>query len=454
MKPMDLEREEGAHALKIAGVLKESGHTAYFAGGCVRDHLMGLTPHDFDIATSALPDQVEKLFKRTVPVGKQFGVILVLEGDRQYEVATFRTESGYQDGRHPTRIDFTGPREDASRRDFTVNGLYYDPFAQKIIDYVGGEADIVKKVIRCIGSAEERFEEDKLRLLRAVRFASTLGFEIERPTWEAVKSSARKISCVSPERIREELVKMLTRPGAARGIRLLEESGLLQAVLPEISAMKDVAQPPDYHPEGDVFIHTMLLLEKLRNPSPTLALAALFHDVAKPPTYAVRNGKITFYEHAPLGARMTQEIMRRLRFSNDEIEKVSEAVENHMKFADVQHMREAKLRKFISRSNFGEELELHRIDCLSCHGNLANYQFVQEKIKAYGNEPLRPKPLLSGHDLISLGMKPGPGMKEVLEEAYELQLENVFAAREAALAWAEKRLSELPPSAATGPRSS
>lgn len=432
-------------AVSIAGRLKARGHTAYFAGGSVRDYLMGREPQDVDIATSALPEEVEKIFPRTIPVGKQFGVILVMEGDLPFEVATFRTEGGYQDGRHPTQVSFTGPQEDASRRDFTVNGLFYDPDESRVIDFVGGQKDLKAKVLRAIGDPDKRFEEDKLRLMRAVRFASSLNFEMDPATWEAVKRWAPEIRCVSPERIREELIRTLTRPGAARGFQMLSDSGLMKVILPEIEAMKGVAQPPEYHSEGDVFTHTKLMLEKLKDPTPTLAMGVLFHDVAKPVTQTADegSGRIRFNCHAPEGAKMTREIMKRLRFSNEEIDKVSSAVEHHMTFKDVSKMREGKLKLFISRPNFDEELELHRIDCLSASGNLEHYDFIRRKLDEYAHEPLRPKPLLSGHDLIALGLKPGPAMKPLLDEAYELQLEKKLATRDEAVSWAKKKAASL-----------
>ncbi|HXV27775.1 MAG TPA: CCA tRNA nucleotidyltransferase [bacterium] len=438
---MDLSEKTGTIALSIAKSLSKKGALTYFAGGCVRDHLMGKTPQDYDIATTAKPDEVENLFAKTISVGKQFGVILVAEQNKVFEVATFRSEGPYFDGRHPSKVFFTAPEKDALRRDFTVNGLFYDPFKNKIIDYVGGENDIRQRVIRAIGDPYRRFEEDKLRLLRAVRFASTLGFDIHAETWEAVKAKAPKICEVSPERIRDELIKILCRPGAARGFDLLSECGLMKEVLPEFELMKGVMQQPEFHPEGDVFVHTRLLLEKLENPSLTLAFGALFHDIGKPSTYAVREGKITFYEHAPIGAHMTRQIMRRLRFSNDEIESVSACVENHMKFADVQKMRSGKLKRFLVRPTFLEELELHRIDCQSSHGKLDNYFFLKEKLKEYAQEELKPKPFITGHDLIALGMKPGPDMKPLLEEIYELQLEGRFADKEAAFEYIQKKLS-------------
>ena len=436
---MNLKEPKTAQALSIARRLKDAGHTAYFAGGCVRDSLMKKPSEDIDIATTARPEQVEKLFEKTIPVGKQFGVILVVWEGVSFEVATFRKEGGYQDGRHPSHVEFTDAKEDASRRDFTVNGLFYDPFQEKVLDFVGGGKDIELRVIRAIGKPEKRFEEDKLRLLRAVRFASSLEFAIEADTWEAVKRQAHEITQVSPERIRDEVVKILTRPGAARGLTLLSDSGLMKEILPEIEAMKGVEQPKDYHPEGDVYVHTRLLLEKLKNPSAVLALSVLLHDVGKPPTFAIREGKPTFYEHAYVGAAMTRKIMKRLRFSNDEIEAVAECVANHMKFADVQKMRSGKLKQFVVRPTFETEMELHRIDCLSCHGMLDNHVFLKKKLKDYEAEDLKPKPFLNGHDLMEAGIKPGPAMKTILEEAYELQLEGTLKTREEALAWVRKK---------------
>ncbi len=434
--PMDVSDPKAQLACRIVKTLVERGFTAYFAGGCVRDHLMALQPHDFDIATTATPDQVEKLFRRTVPVGKQFGVMIVVEDDIPFEVATFRCEGGYQDGRHPSSVSFTQPEEDAKRRDFTVNGMFYDPVAAKVIDFVGGLEDLPKKVIRAIGDPRARFEEDKLRLLRAIRFASTLGFEIEPATWKALCSQASAIRQVSPERIREELVKIFTRAGAARGMVLLSESGLMKEILPEVEAMRGVEQPEQFHPEGDVYEHTRLLLEHLRPPvSTVLAFAALFHDIGKPQTAAIRKGRLTFYEHSEAGVKIAQTIMRRLRFSNDEIDGVCECVANHMKFMDVQKMRSGKLKQFISRPNFEEEMELHRVDCTASHGMLDNLTFLREKLKEYEHEELKPKPLVNGEDLIALGMKPGKAMKPILEEAFVMQLEGRFKNREDALEW-------------------
>ena len=434
--PMDLSEPKGKSALAIAKTLKTNGYTAYFAGGCVRDHLRGQKPQDFDIATTATPEEVEKLFRRTIPVGRQFGVMIVIEDEMPFEVATFRCEGGYQDGRHPTHVSFTQPEEDAKRRDFTVNGMFYDPFARKVIDFVEGMKDLPLKVIRAIGDPAARFEEDKLRLLRAIRFASTLGFEIEKKTWEALRKKVSKIREVSPERIREELVKIFTRSGAARGYVLLSESGLMKEILPEVEAMRGVEQPEKFHPEGDVYEHTRLLLEHLHPPVSTiLAFSALFHDIGKPKTSAIRKGRLTFYEHSEAGVKIAAEIMRRLRFSNEEIDGVSECVANHMKFMDVQKMRPGKLKQFISRPYFEEEMELHRVDCTASHGMLDNLTFLREKLKEYEHEELKPKPLVTGHDLIALGMKPGRAMKPILDEALVLQLEGRFKNREDALEW-------------------
>lgn len=437
---MDFKSASAAAAFRIAETLRKKGHTTYFAGGCVRDFLMNKEPQDIDIATSAHPEQVEALFPKTIPVGKQFGVILVLHNEKPFEVATFRTEGGYVDGRHPGHIAFSVPEEDARRRDFTVNGLFYDPFEKKILDFVGGQEDLKAKRIRAIGNPDERFSEDKLRLLRAVRFSSSLGFEIEKGTWEAVCKNAALIHQVSPERIRDEIVKIFTRPNPARGLDLLSDSGLLKEILPEVEKMKGCEQSPDYHPEGDVYVHTRLLLEKLENPSLVLALGALFHDVGKPVTFQVKDGKIRFYEHAPIGARMTRGIMKRLRFSGDEIEAVAECVDNHMKFGDVQKMRSGKLKMFVTRPTFETEMEIHRIDCASSHGMLDNYYFLKEKLKEYAKEELKPKAFLNGHDLMALGMPGGPDMKRVLEDAYLLQLENTLKSKDEALEWARKEI--------------
>lgn len=437
--PMPQSRE-GALAGQIVQALRGAGHTAYFAGGCVRDLVMGRPAEDHDVATDASPERIEALFERTVPVGKQFGVILVALEGVTFEVATFRAEGAYEDGRHPTWVKFVTAKEDAERRDFTVNGLFYDPAAQEVIDFVGGEADIRARVIRAIGDPRKRFAEDKLRLLRAVRFASNLDFEIEKNTWEAVRAMGREIGVVSQERIREELMKLFTRPGAGRGLRLLSEAGLLKEILPEIERMKGVEQPPEFHPEGDVFVHTCLLMDKLQTPSVTLAFGALLHDVGKPDTFERAPDRIRFNGHDALGGRMAEEILKRLRFPNKAIEEVKACVENHMKFKNVRDMREGKLKRFMATDTFLDELEMHRVDCLSSHGNLDNYNFLKAKLASLKEEELKPKPFLTGHDFLALGLKPGPRIGTLLEEAYDLQLDGTLKTREDALSWAHSQL--------------
>lgn len=434
MKPSPQEKK----AIQIVKTLRAHEHTAYFAGGCVRDLVMKRSPKDYDIATSATPDEVAQLFTKCVPVGKQFGVMLVVEGLHRFEVSTFRKEGPYRDGRHPDRVSFTTATEDAKRRDFTVNGLFYDPIKRSMIDYVDGVKDIRAKTIRTIGKPEDRFEEDRLRLLRAVRFAANLNFEIEPETWGAVKQLAGRIHSVSQERIRDELVKMFTRLHADRALTLLLESGLLKEILPEVEAMQGVQQHPEFHPEGDVFIHTRMLMGQLKNASPALAFGALLHDVGKPKTFSDEGGKIHFYEHARIGGEMAREILKRLRFSNEEIEDVVSCVEHHMTFADVKKMRVGKLKRFVVRKTFPTELALHRIDCLASHGKLDLYRFLKRKVREFKQEELKPKPIVNGYDLIELGIAEGPVRRTILEEVYSLQLEGRLSSREEARAWIKK----------------
>ncbi|MBI4372697.1 MAG: CCA tRNA nucleotidyltransferase [Candidatus Omnitrophica bacterium] len=422
-------------ALQIVKSLTEAGYTAYFAGGCVRDLVMKVKPKDYDIATTASPDEIEKLFSKSIPVGKQFGVIIVVMNGRHFEVATFRREGPYRDGRHPDEVSFTTPEQDALRRDFTVNGLFYDPMKRRTIDYVGGKNDIRRKVIRTIGNPLARFEEDHLRLLRAIRFAANLGFQIEENTWNAIRELRKTIHSVSQERIRDELVKMFTRSNAGRGLELLSESGLLAEILPEIETMKGVQQPPEFHPEGDVFIHTKMLMDQLEHPSIALAFGALLHDVGKPATFSDEGGRIHFYNHPGIGADISKKLLTRLKFSNREIADIISCVENHMKFANVKEMRIGKLKQFISRDNFPVELEMHRIDCLASHGKLELYRFLERKITEFKREELKPKRLINGDDLIGLGIEPGPIMREILEEVYSLQLEDKIKTCDQALEW-------------------
>jgi len=425
-------------ATDIARRLQQAGHTAYFAGGCVRDELLGLDPHDYDIATSAKPSEVQKLFPHTQAVGAHFGVILVMEHGRAFEVATFRSDHEYVDGRRPEMVTFSTPEEDAERRDFTVNGMFHDPVADKFIDFVGGQADLKSKTLRAIGDPVARFREDKLRLLRAVRFAARFGYDIDPATWDAIKAHAADIHAVSAERIREELVKILAHPNRVRGFDLLDQSGLLKEVLPEIEKLKGCEQPAQFHPEGDVFVHTRAMLELLPPDAPVgVALSVLFHDIGKPPTFRYHKDedRIRFSGHDRVGAEMTERVMERLRFSRADTERTVEAVRQHMVFKDVQNMRTAKLKRFMAREGFGDEMELHRVDCQSSHGALDNYDFLKAKAEEFANEPLIPPPLVTGHDLMGLGWKPGPHFGPVLEAVQTAQLEGTLTTTEEAIAW-------------------
>ncbi|UCF80494.1 MAG: CCA tRNA nucleotidyltransferase [Acidobacteriota bacterium] len=428
-----LERE----ALAVVARLRRAGYKTYFAGGCVRDRLLGLAPEEYDIATSATPDEVEKLFKKTVAVGKAFGVVRVRRGGAEFEVATFRRDLPYRDGRHPEGVRFTSAEEDARRRDFSLNGLFYDPARKRVLDFVGGRDDLKRGLLRAIGRAEERFEEDKLRLLRAVRFAVRFGFRVESKTLAAIKRLAPRVVQVSAERIRDELLKIFLGPRPHRALDLLDETGLLEAVLPEISSMKGVEQPPAFHPEGDVYTHTRLMLEifgtakKFRSESKRriLVMAALLHDVGKPPTFEPadpreRRGRIRFDGHAPQGAEMAAAVMRRLKLPTRDIEAVAACVRDHLKFIDVFRMRPSTLKRLLRAPHFTLLLELHRIDCLASHGKLDAYRFCLRKRREFAKEDsLKPPRLLAGGDLIALGYAPGPRFKEILAAVETEQLE-------------------------------
>jgi len=430
-------------AREVAARLRAVGHIAYFAGGCVRDMVRGLTPKDYDIATDARPEVVQKIFPRTYAVGVHFGVIIVLENDFQFEVATFRSDEAYVDGRHPSAVRFSSPEEDAKRRDFTINGMFYDPVAEEVIDFVGGRSDVAAKLVRAIGDPAQRFAEDRLRMLRAVRFATALDYKIDSQTWDALLASAPSINQISAERIRDELVRIFISPNRVRGWDLLDSSGLMRAILPELEAMKGVLQPEQFHPEGDVFQHTRLMLQFLpETVSVSLVFAVLLHDVAKPVTASIdRTGRIRFNEHDRIGAQMTEMIMRRLRFSGAEIEATVEMVRQHMVFKDVPKMRVAKLKRFMARPTFDDELELHRVDCESSHRMLDNYEFLLRKREEFANEPIIPPPLLRGDDLIALGLKPGPKFGEILEAVETRQLEGTLRTREEALEWVKREHS-------------
>ncbi|HOX55504.1 MAG TPA: CCA tRNA nucleotidyltransferase [Candidatus Paceibacterota bacterium] len=433
-----------ATALAIVRRLQHAGFSAFWVGGCVRDFLLGREPGDYDIASSARPEQIEKLFRRTIPVGRKFGVMVVVESRRQFEVATFRAEADYQDGRRPGRVTFGDAMADARRRDFTVNGLFYDPVARQLHDWVGGEADLRARIIRTIGAPAERFAEDHLRLLRAVRFAAQLDFTIQPETFAALKATAPKIKTTSAERIREELVKLFCPPHAARGLELLRESGLLEQVLPEIAATVTCEQSPDYHPEGTVFNHLRLMLQHLpAQPDPLLPWAVLLHDVAKPLTAAPdpKTGSIHFYGHEKVGAEMAAEILKRLRFPRKHLEQVVQAVRHHMQFKDALEMRKSTLRRLILRPTFPLELALHRLDCLGSHGGLTVHDYLLAQARELEHQPQLLPPLLTGHDLIALGMKPGPALGALLAEIREKQLQEELKTRAEARQWARKRLA-------------
>jgi len=436
--------ERRSSALAVLKRLREAGHESYLVGGCVRDELIGREPAEYDVATSAVPDEVEALFERTAAVGKQFGVIIVLLDGVPTEVATFRTEGGYQDGRRPTTVEFASAREDASRRDFTVNGLFLDPWTGEILDFVGGRADLEAGVLRAIGDPEERFAEDKLRLLRAVRFAATIPLQLDPATWSAVRLHAADITQVAWERIRQELSRILVSGRAEHGFELLHRSGLLAAVLPELAATEGVEQPPEFHPEGDVWVHTLLALREvdaLAERPLGLALAALLHDVGKPPTFKVAE-RIRFDGHDRVGADMTREILLRLRYPTATIEEVVELVRRHMAFVQIREWRVARLRRFLTNELSERHLALHRVDCLAAHGNLDTYDWCGERRAEFLAEPPPPVKLLSGDDLLAAGYPRGPVIGRVLAAVEDECLEGRFASREGALAWA---LEHLPP---------
>jgi poly(A) polymerase len=423
-------------ARAIVERLQGAGFTAFYAGGCVRDMLRGAEPHDYDIATDARPEQVQALFRRTISVGAHFGVMVVREGDADFHVASFRADGVYLDGRHPQSVTFSTAREDAERRDFTINAMFFDPLRNELIDYVGGQRDLEAKRLRAIGDPAARIREDRLRMLRAIRFATVLQFEIETETWKAIIENAVSILEVSAERIREELVRLFLSPQRVRGFDLLSESGLMRAILPEIEALKGCEQPPQFHPEGDVFVHTRKMLELLPpEVSVPLVFSVLLHDVGKPATYSydTEDERIRFSGHDKVGAEMAEEILSRLRFSRREIDATVEAVAQHMVFKDVQQMRVAKLKRFMSRDHFEDELELHRVDCVSSHGALDNYDFLKRKRDEFANAPLIPAPLINGRDLIALGLTPGPDFRRILDGIQSLQLEGTLTTREEAL---------------------
>ena len=432
-----------ALAAEIVDRLKARGHPAYLVGGCVRDLLLGREPKDYDVATAARPDEVVCLFPNARLVGAHFGVVVVSSGSDCVEVATFRSDHAYLDGRRPVAVEFeTEPRQDVVRRDFSINGLLMDPASGEVLDFVGGRRDIDARLIRAIGDPGIRFDEDHLRMLRAIRFAARLGFEIEPDTFEAIRRLHEKIRLVSAERIRDELARILTEGGARRGFELLNASGLLPEILPEVTAMKGVEQPPEFHPEGDVWTHTLMMLEGLRSPSLTLALGVLLHDVGKPSTFRVAD-RIRFDEHAEVGARMAVQILGRLRFSNQEIRQVEALVANHLRFKDVKKMRDSTLKRFLRKEGFEEHLELHRLDCVMSHRLLGNYEFVARKLEELPREALKPPRLVTGHDLIAAGYEPGPAFARMLAAVEDAQLEGQVRTAEEAMSLVRGRFPNL-----------
>ncbi len=437
------------HATEIVRTLREHGHQAYLVGGCVRDLLLGREPADYDVATDAVPERVMQIFPHTWAVGAQFGVVLVpmekgeqpagvTEHPNAIEVATFRSDGLYTDGRHPNEVRYTrDPREDVQRRDFTINGLLLDPLeGDRVLDYVDGRADLERHLVRTLGDPERRFDEDKLRMLRAVRFAARFQYEIDPVTFAAIRRLAPSIHQVSRERVRDELTKMLTEGRARRAFELLDASGLLHELLPEVEKMKGVAQPPQYHPEGDVWVHTRMLLDGLRpGCSRTLAWGALLHDVGKPPTFRVASDRIRFDGHVEVGTRMAEEIAHRLRMSNDDTGQIAALVANHLRFADVLKMKQSTLKRFLRLDRFAEHLELHRLDCLSSHGDLTLHDFSRKKFEETPAEQIRPQPLLTGNDLIAAGYKPGARFREILSAVEDAQLEGTLTTRDEALSF-------------------
>ncbi|HEY6292585.1 MAG TPA: CCA tRNA nucleotidyltransferase [Terriglobia bacterium] len=427
------------NARTIVERLRAAGFKAYWVGGCVRDLVMGREPQDYDVATDATPGEVVKLFPGSLTVGAQFGVVVVRGDNGPTEVATFRSDGRYLDGRHPAEVRYAPTlEEDVRRRDFTINGLMYDPLEQRVLDFVGGQADIRARRLRTIGEPSARFTEDRLRMLRAVRFAARFDFALDPATFDAIRELAPAIHEVSAERIRDEVLKILTEGAALHGFELLDRTELLQEVLPEIKTLQGVAQPPEFHPEGDVWTHTLMMLEGLHEATPTLALGALLHDIGKPATFTVRE-RIRFDGHVEIGSKMAEAICRRLKLSSRETERVVELVSQHMRFKDFLKMRRSTQLRFLALDGFPEHLELHRLDCLASHGDLTVYEAARQMMLDTPAEVVRPEPLVTGDDLIDLGHLPGPRFKEILDAVRDTQLEGRISTREEGLALVRER---------------
>jgi poly(A) polymerase len=426
-------------ALKVLRTLRQRDYEALLAGGCVRDILTRRRPQDYDIVTNARPEQVKELFERTIPVGEKFGVIIVFAGGVPFEVATFRQEEDYEDGRHPKTIRYAGAREDAIRRDFTINGMFYDPIEGKVLDYVGGQEDLGKKIIRAIGDPEKRFNEDYLRLLRAVRFATTLGFTIESFTKKAIIANAGKIAEISQERIREELEKILVSRNRRKGLELLDDLGLLGVILPEVAAGKGVEQGKKLHPEGDVWQHTLLAMSHVEQPSFVMAMAVMLHDVGKPVTAAESDdSERPFLNHERVGEQIARKIAERLRLSNKETEEIAFLVRHHMMLKDVARMRKSTFKRLLAHEYFKELLELHRIDAVASSGDLSNYEIAREGRKRFSEEEIKPEPFVKGDDLASIGIERGPAMGKILRQLYTAQLDEEIKSRDEAISLAKK----------------
>ena len=425
------------NAVKIIEILSDAGFESYIVGGAVRDLLIEKNPKEYDICTSATPNEINKIFKNSKLVGQSFGVSIVLQDKYAFEIATFREDFDYLDGRHPDKVKYTKNVEhDVKRRDFTVNGLLFDPIAHKIIDYCDGLLDLKNKIIRTIGDPFERFSEDYLRILRAIRFSNQLNFEIEKKTAIAMDELSHKVVNISIERVRDEISKILLSLSPAKGIRLLDKYHILNTFIPEILEMKNIQQPPDFHPEGDVFVHTCLVLDKLSEStsenSIEVVYGALFHDIGKPDTYD-KTDRIRFNRHEYVGANKTEKICKRLKFSNKQTELIVSLVKEHMKFGNIKNMKKSTFKKFVSMENFNDHLKLHKADCLGSHGDLSLYDFTLQKLDQLNNEPILPKPFLNGNDLINLGIKPGPIYKSILSQIFDDQLEGNIKSRDEAL---------------------
>ena len=432
-------------AFEILRDLQKAGYRAYWVGGCVRNRLLGIPAKDVDIATNARPQEIDALFEHVEFVGAKFGVCLVITGDIRTEVATFRSDGPYQNKRHPESVTFSTPEEDALRRDFTINALFYDPTTDEILDFVNGQTDLKAKRIRCVGNPNLRLEEDALRVLRAIRFAARLGFSIEPETYHALVTNAKHLLAISAERIREELLLMLCAPNPSHALDLLMETGIMELILPEVAAMRGVEQPPQYHPEGDVWTHTKMCMELLEKPSPTLAMATLLHDVGKPPTFEITD-RIRFNGHDQVGAKMAQVICQRLKFSNADTDAIVTMVKRHMQWINLQQMRPAKSTRFLAAPTIEEELALHRADCLSSHGDLSNYEWATAHLQEVKTErkEIVPKPLLNGHDLIKMGYTPGPNFSKILQQLQDRQIEGATTNVEEAREWIHASFAQHP----------